>query len=90
LDIYDNIYPELPGETINMRKFPIPLPEINPSRCTRCGICTAVCPMEVMGDPQVFPQLKAPERCTFCAKCEDACPEGAISVPFMIGWADQP
>lgn len=45
--------------------------KLDPARCTRCGACLAVCPMDIrrVGDAE----------CIHCGNCIDRCPEQAIS-----------
>lgn len=71
-----------------MRKPPSPLPQIDLSRCTECGACNRVCPEQAIGMIGSLPRVEKPEHCTLCALCEEVCPTGAISVPFVIGWAE--
>ncbi len=44
--------------------------KVEPTKCTRCGRCTAVCPMDIrqVGD----------HECISCGKCVDVCPTQAI------------
>jgi MinD superfamily P-loop ATPase len=55
----------------------LPVPEIDPERCTRCGSCVTACQFNALakiGDQMmVFPQL-----CHGCGACSLACPEDAI------------
>jgi len=55
----------------------VPIPEIDPERCTRCGRCVEVCQYNALakiGDQMlVFSQL-----CHSCGSCTLVCPEDAI------------
>ncbi len=49
--------------------------------CTGCGICTAICPMEIIelddnGCP--FPGGRAERLCINCGYCVNGCPTGAL------------
>jgi len=46
----------------------------NPDRCTDCGICAEVCPMELR--PEKGEYLTG--SCIRCLKCRDACPQGCF------------
>ncbi len=58
-----------------------PKPIIDESKCTGCGTCVEVCPMEVfvMGDNKKA-VVKFPEKCIGCRACEAQCEPGAIKV----------
>ncbi len=64
------------------------LPEIESSRCTGCGKCVEVCPVEAMslvsaGDPQARHKKKArlnSEICLGCGVCVRNCAQGCISL----------
>ncbi len=45
---------------------------VDPRRCTGCGVCLRVCPVDIrrVGD----------RECVSCGKCISRCPEGAISL----------
>jgi MinD superfamily P-loop ATPase len=56
----------------------IPIPQVDPARCSACGRCSEVCAynaMAVLG-PKV---LVFPELCHGCGSCARACPEEAIT-----------
>jgi len=64
------------------------LPRTDIERCTGCGKCVAVCPVEAMtlvsaNDPHK-PKRKAArldeEQCLGCGVCVPACPEGGITL----------
>ena len=73
-----------------MRKEEPIIPEINITKCTRCGVCALVCSNQAITAHNGFPGLSNLQNCTLCAKCEDICPTGAISIPFEITWGDGP
>ncbi len=67
------------------KKATLPIPEINPSSCTSCGRCVAVCAFNALAQVGqrilVFPQL-----CHGCGSCSLRCPEGAITeIPKPLG-----
>ena len=61
----------------NEEPVEVPIPEIDPARCTLCGRCVEVCQYHALakiGERMlVFPQL-----CHSCGSCTLTCPEGAI------------
>ena len=61
-----------------------PGPAIDKSRCTRCGICHKVCPLDpkaIVWDRETgeFPAHNY-NTCIRCYCCQEMCPEGAISI----------
>jgi uncharacterized protein (DUF362 family)/NAD-dependent dihydropyrimidine dehydrogenase PreA subunit len=61
-----------------------PGPAIDKSRCTRCGICYKVCPLDpkaIVWDRETgeFPAHNY-NTCIRCYCCQEMCPEGAISI----------
>ena len=55
---------------------------INRDLCTKCGICEAVCPQDVirMDAESGFPYIAYKDDCSVCFICEQDCPEDAIFV----------
>lgn len=71
------------------------LPEVDPKKCTACGICVKVCPKELFvltptknnyyvkcksTDPGSVVAKVCKTGCIACRKCEKACPVQAIKV----------
>ena len=49
-------------------------------RCTHCGACISICPVEAMCmDPVTKMVHYLPEKCIACGTCIDACPPAAIA-----------
>jgi heterodisulfide reductase subunit A-like polyferredoxin len=55
--------------------------------CTRCGICSEVCPMGIIdpGSDESVPgmDVKTEPFCIRCGHCKVSCPEQALSVRFL-------
>ena len=68
------------------------LPQMDKSRCRRCGLCVEACPSHAVTLGEEGPVFACPEVdlsadsefhvCTYI--CEDVCPSGAISCAFEI------
>ena len=63
-------------------------PEIDLSRCTKCGACVSACPEGVLVMQANGPAIAYPERCSYCALCEDACLEAAIRCEMEFAWEE--
>ena len=82
---------EGPGRVNRMtRRFVIPKPFILAVKCTKCGTCVSVCPVdpkavEFRGAGRIAPPVHDYQRCIRCYCCQELCPEGAIEVatPLM-------
>lgn len=67
-------------------------PVIDRAKCTRCGICVEMCPVQPKavdwpgGDKSHPPEYRY-DRCIRCYCCQENCPEGAVSVeqPLLSG-----
>ena len=68
-----------------VKRLITPRPFIVPERCTRCGTCVQVCPVDpkavdwAEGD-KTRPPVHDYERCIRCYCCQEMCPERAIEV----------
>lgn len=57
----------------------MPKVKIDKTKCTVCGTCVEVCPMEVFSKDDK--EIKISEdKCIGCRACEVQCPKGAIKV----------
>jgi len=77
---------EQPGRPSRLaRRYIVPKPFIVAAKCTRCGTCVSVCPVEpkaveFRGSGRVNPPIHDYQRCIRCYCCQELCPEGAIEV----------
>lgn len=68
-----------------LKKWLTPRPVIERGRCRRCGVCSAVCPLDpkAVAPPAADPG-RTPEydyrRCIRCYCCQEMCPHGAIAI----------
>jgi Pyruvate/2-oxoacid:ferredoxin oxidoreductase delta subunit len=67
------------------RRLVVPKPAIRSERCTRCGTCVAICPVDPKAVQFRQPASgKAPEhnyaRCIRCYCCQELCPAEAIEI----------
>jgi len=56
------------------------LPVLNESRCTHCGDCVILCPVDCLSLHSGQPWLIRPRDCIACHVCELVCPTNAIEV----------
>ena len=54
-------------------------PYIDYKKCTKCGTCVSVCPMQVF-EMKAKVEVARPEACVQCKACEVSCPKQAIQV----------
>lgn len=56
---------------------------VDSDSCTRCGICSNVCPMGIINpsDGDLLPQIHKEKEpiCISCGQCDSFCPSGALS-----------
>ena len=58
---------------------------IDKNKCTGCGTCVEICPMDVfrMDAEKKKTLARYPDDCQTCYNCELECPSGAIRInPF--------
>lgn len=55
-------------------------PYIDYSKCTACGTCIEVCPVQVFTKESDKTVVKRPDECIQCRACEVSCPAKAITV----------
>jgi len=54
--------------------------EKNEDRCTHCGMCISICPVEALTmDKIVWKVHYDADKCIACGMCIDACPPGAMT-----------
>jgi len=61
----------------------MPLLSVNKALCTRCGLCSLACPVNIIRLPEGdFPRYAddGAERCIICGHCEAVCPSGAVAL----------
>ncbi len=59
---------------------------IDEEKCTRCGMCAEVCPVDVFYGTKKgeIPEEVYSEECWFCGACVCECPTGAITLRFPL------
>ncbi|MFC2020477.1 DUF362 domain-containing protein [Chloroflexota bacterium] len=85
--------PPMPGSGGRFRNFLknriTQRPVIDKAKCTSCGICVTMCPVEPKAvDWYKGDQSKPPkhdyDRCIRCYCCQETCPEGAIFIDIPL------
>lgn len=56
------------------------LPVLLPGRCTGCGDCVAICPVDCLAMTSTHPWLPRPRACIACTACVFVCPTEAIEM----------
>ena len=61
-------------------------PVIDDKKCTKCGICADVCPVDVYygSEEAEIPRISYAEDCYFCAACILECPADAIMLRYPL------
>jgi MinD superfamily P-loop ATPase len=56
------------------------LPSLDETRCTGCGDCVALCPVDCLEMDGPLPWLPRPGHCVSCMVCALICPAQAITM----------
>ena len=63
-------------------------PVINLEKCTGCGYCAQICPLDVMKleicGAEKKAAVKYPDECWHCRACEKDCPAKAIHMRYPL------
>jgi nitroreductase/NAD-dependent dihydropyrimidine dehydrogenase PreA subunit len=51
---------------------------VNQSQCIKCGICSKVCPSNVLSIDETGPKVINENNCIACGHCVASCPHGAL------------
>jgi formate hydrogenlyase subunit 6/NADH:ubiquinone oxidoreductase subunit I len=54
------------------------LPLLDETRCTGCGDCVRICPVDCLAMSGPLPWLPRPGDCIACALCVTLCPADAL------------
>ncbi len=71
----DEIHAQAQQMNLSVAKAHMPVRKVDGDRCTECGICKEVCPVDAL-TLSPFPEFR--ENCIFCFNCVMDCPEDAI------------
>ena len=66
------------------------VPEIDLTRCDRCGLCVEQCPAAAVDMGPTGPVIARPLDCTYCAACSEICPRQAIECWYVITFEQEP
>ncbi len=58
----------------------MPKPVVDKNKCTGCGTCAEICPMQVFDIVNGKAEPVRADQCVGCRACEMQCPAGAITV----------
>jgi MinD superfamily P-loop ATPase len=64
-------------------KFMPEIPVLNENRCTGCGDCVRVCPVDCLEMLGSIPWLPRPQDCLSCELCVLVCPVDALQLRDM-------
>jgi adenylylsulfate reductase subunit B len=61
-------------------------PIIDSKKCTKCGLCAEVCPVDVYygSKDKEIPKVTYGEDCFFCSACILECPKEAITLRYPL------
>ena len=73
------------GELIYLRD--VVTLELDPEKCTGCGMCLIVCPHGVLRMDNGRAEIENRDLCMECGACSRNCPSEAVSVQAGVGCA---
>jgi Ni,Fe-hydrogenase III small subunit/ferredoxin len=77
---YPRLTQDYPKKPMDSSQF-IGKPDIDVTKCTKCGECIARCPSAAISkDPETGLPVIDSKACVFCTLCEEVCPSGAASM----------
>jgi len=50
---------------------------VNEAKCTGCGVCIEVCPLEAI---KIHPDRKVAVKCVLCGSCIEWCPAECLKI----------
>lgn len=63
-------------------------PFIHEERCTHCGLCAAICPMQLFKhEKKMVPIVAYPKECWHCNACVLDCPENAVELRIPLNYS---
>jgi formate hydrogenlyase subunit 6/NADH:ubiquinone oxidoreductase subunit I len=65
------------------------LPQIDPARCTGCGLCVKLCPSHALSMINGIATFTAQEECNYSGTCQEICPTEAISLEYVIVFSEK-
>ena len=61
--------------------------EFNYEKCTKCGICYDLCPLDVISlNEEEEPFVFYPDECQLCFICQVECPSEAVHVKIPLAF----
>ncbi len=89
-------YADVPSQKTLEKTLEVRMPPIiDPEKCTGCGTCAQICPVQVFRFHRAEEKTPRPvfgEECWHCNCCVEDCPAGAIRlrvpVPYMMVHVD--
>jgi NAD-dependent dihydropyrimidine dehydrogenase PreA subunit len=61
--------------------------QLDPDKCTGCGMCLVVCPHNVFAMNRRHASIENRDACMECGACARNCPSAAVSVESGVGCA---
>lgn len=66
------------GHARQHHKISLAVPQVDPEKCTACGVCESVCAAGAISVDRIASINVA--RCVGCGQCVAECPQGALSL----------